>query len=180
VCFNTTLKALRWSAGAASVNRRFCVRARFVIMQYLVRRRQPDCSDCGGVGTAIGKTCARSARPSTLKARRLTQYDSHVKWFARFSWHSIKINNCGACVTGELRARRVNKDFRLIATSKNRCSTKSRCTICARARNVALNAVRQYPKGLKEMFQKRGSREFMDPMAWPHLYAELQGIARVR
>lgn len=48
------------------------------------------------------------------------------------------------------------------------------------ARSVAAGTVRQYLKGLKDYYKKRGFREFADPVAWPCLYAALKGVDRVK
>ena len=48
------------------------------------------------------------------------------------------------------------------------------------ARSVKPQSVRQYLKGLKSHYRQRQQPEFGDPVAWPHLYAMLLGIASAK
>ena len=48
------------------------------------------------------------------------------------------------------------------------------------ARSVKPQTVRQYLKGLRSHYRQRQQPEFGDPVAWPHLYAMLRGVARMK
>ena len=92
---------------------------------------------------------------ASLAKNTVVQYDFHVKTFACF------------CVSAGF-------------NFEQPCEYEVMVYVAFLARSVAAGSVRQYLKGLKNHYKQRGFPVFADPLQWPHLYATLKGIDRVK
>ena len=92
---------------------------------------------------------------ASLAKGTVVQYEAHVRYFAAF------------CVAFDF-------DFAHPAQFE----VMMYAALCARS--VAPTTVRQYLKGLKDHYGRKGYYEFADPSQWPQLYTMLKGIARAR